>query len=56
MKELVKPNKKEEMYDNAEAYCEVYNVETGRYYTRYARCAVGACRVYEDIDGDDILF
>ena len=52
MKELVKPNQEESVYENAKAFCEVYNSDTRRYYTSYS--AIG--RVYADEDSDDILF
>ena len=61
MKELVKPNKKEELYQNAEAYCEVYNGSSGTYYTytidQYCGPRIGQnLSVYMDDNLDDILF
>jgi len=52
MKELIKPNAKEKVYSDSHAYCEVYDHNTGRYYTKYRKIG----DIYADEESDDILF
>ena len=60
MKELVKPNKKEDLYQNAEAYCEVYcaggNLGPRRGSYSYSYTRTDDCEIVADPFSDDILF